>query len=102
MLVFGKQDTKRTRFFEKAPIIFLCFFVTPLPKRTHCSLSIKVTPIADLPSICQYFPKILIFFNPDFPEILKISQNPEFGKITREFAKSLQIWQFSFGFWKDN
>jgi len=30
------------------------------------------------------------------------SQNPEFGKITREFAKFLQIWQFSFGFWKDN
>jgi hypothetical protein len=47
--------------------------------------------MADLPSICHYF-----------PEILKISQNPEFGKITREFAKFLQIWQFSFGFWKDN
>ena len=32
---FKKQDTKRTRFFETSPIVFLYFFVNPLPKRTR-------------------------------------------------------------------
>ena len=65
---FQKQDTKRTRFFEKAPIVFLYFFVTPLPKRTHCSLSIKVTL---WPTYHLY---VIIF--PKFSKLVKI-QNLE-------------------------
>jgi hypothetical protein len=75
-----------------------------LPRLENQGVTKKVTPIflPDL-KICTRFARKLSEMDKKKRITRSMtSQNPEFGKITREFAKFLQIWQFSFGFWKDN